>query len=35
MDNVNFIFKFIPSSSDIKNFLEIVIKLKIKKCWSK
>ncbi len=32
MENVNFMFKFIPSSY-IKNFLEIVVKLKIKKCW--
>ena len=32
MENVNFIFKFIPSSY-IKNFLEIIVKLKIKKCW--
>ena len=32
MENVNFIFKFIPSSY-IKNLLEIVVKLKIKKCW--
>ncbi len=31
-ENVNFIFKFIPSSY-IKNLLEIVVKLKIKKCW--
>ena len=29
MENVNFIFKFIPSY--IKNLLEIVVKLKIKK----
>ncbi len=28
----NFIFKFILSSY-IKNLLEIVVKLKIKKCW--
>ncbi len=32
MENVNFIFKFI-SSSYVKNLLEIVVKLKIKKCW--
>ncbi len=32
MENVNFIFKFITSSY-IKNLLEIVVKLKIKKCW--
>ena len=32
MENVNFVFKFIPSSY-IKNLLEIVVKLKIKKCW--
>ncbi len=32
IENVNFIFKFIPSSY-IKNLLEIVVKLKIKKCW--
>ncbi len=31
MANVNFIFYFIPSSSCIKNLLEIVVKLKIKK----
>ncbi len=31
MENVNFIFKFIPSSY-IKNLLEIIVKLK-KKCW--
>ena len=30
MENDNFIFKFIPSSY-IKNLLEIVVKLKIKK----
>ncbi len=30
MENVNFIFKFIPASC-IKNLLEIVVKLKIKK----
>ncbi len=29
MENVNFIFKC------IKNLLEIVVKLKIKKCWPK
>ncbi len=27
-ENVNFIFKFIPSS-----YIKIVVKLKIKKCW--
>ena len=32
MENVNFIFKFILSSY-IKNLLETVVKLKIKKCW--
>ncbi len=31
MENVNFIFKFSPSY--VKNLLEIVVKLKIKKCW--
>ncbi len=31
-ENVNFIFKFIPSSY-IKTLLEIVVKLKIKNCW--
>ncbi len=31
MENVNFIFKFTPSSH-IKNFLQIAVKLKIKKC---
>ncbi len=30
MENVNFIFKFIPSSY-IKNLLQIAVKLKIKK----
>ncbi len=33
MENVNFIFKFIASSYYIKNVLEIVVKLKIEKCW--
>ncbi len=34
MENVNFILKCIPGpSSYIKNLLEIVVKLKIKKCW--
>ncbi len=33
MESVNFIFKFIPSY--IKNLLEIVVKLKIKKCLPK
>ncbi len=32
MENVNFILKFIPSSY-IKNLLDIVVKLKIKKYW--
>ncbi len=32
MENVNFIFTFMPSDG-IKNLLEIVVKLKIKKCW--
>ncbi len=32
MENVNFIFKFSPSSY-IQNLLEIVLKLKIKTCW--
>ncbi len=31
-ENLNFNFKFIPSSY-IKNLLGIVVKLKIKKCW--
>ncbi len=34
MENVNFIFKFIPSYY-IKHLLEIIVKLKIKKCWPK
>ncbi len=34
MENVNFIFKFIPSSY-INKLLEIVLKIKIKQCWSK
>ena len=34
MENVNIIFKFIPSSY-IQNLLEIVVKLKIIKCWPK
>ncbi len=34
MENVNYIFKFIPSSY-IKKLLEIVVKLKIKICWPK
>ncbi len=32
MENIKFIFKFIPSSY-IKNLLKIVVKLKVKKCW--
>ncbi len=32
MEKVKFIFKFIPSSY-IKILLQIVVKLKIKKCW--
>ncbi len=32
MESVSFILKFIPSSY-IKNLLDIVVKLKIKKCW--
>ncbi len=32
MENVNFTFKFIPSSY-IKNLLEIVVKIKAKKYW--
>ncbi len=32
MQNVNFILTFIPSSY-IKNLLQIVVKLKNKKCW--
>ncbi len=32
MENVNFIYKLIPFSY-IKNLLEIVVKIKIKKCW--
>ncbi len=34
MENVTFILKIIPSSY-IKNLLEIVVKLKLKKCWPK
>ncbi len=34
MENVNFILRFIPFPY-IKNFLEIVVKVELKKCWPK